>query len=107
MKPERIRPVRRPRREDAGQRVARVASGGALPAPATGLVQPGDDDQLVARANPFERLRSPRVNLEPGIGRALRSLPRRLFALVELGADDAHWPQPRLHGYCNTAAISE
>jgi hypothetical protein len=38
-------------------------------------VKPGEDEDLVAGAETLERLRRPGMHLEPGVGRALGSLP--------------------------------
>jgi hypothetical protein len=40
-------------------------------------VKPRDHDDRVADGDALQSLRRPRVQLEPGVGRALRSLPGR------------------------------
>jgi adenine-specific DNA-methyltransferase len=51
---QRVRSVGRPRREDPGERTARVAPRVYLQHVASGLVEPGDDEDLVADRDPLE-----------------------------------------------------
>ena len=57
MESDRVRAVGRPRREDAGQGPGLVVARVDLQDAAVGLVQPRQDDQLVADADPLERVR--------------------------------------------------
>src|SRR4029453_11737674 len=79
MKPQWIGPVGRSGRKDSGDRNLRVAARMNLEYFATATVQPGDDDELVARSDAPERRLKDRIELEPGIRRSLRALPGRLI----------------------------
>lgn len=83
MKSQRIWPVGRPGREDAGQRIAQLGSWMDLESPAMRLVEPGDDEDFVANRETMQTVCGPRVYLEPGVRRAFRALPRRLLPILE------------------------
>jgi hypothetical protein len=59
-------------------------------------VEPREDQERVAHSERIEGARRPRLDLEPGLGRALGALPGRLMAPLERRADDADRPQDRV-----------
>src|SRR5262249_52411905 len=61
----------------------------------TSLMQPGEDDDLVARAKAMEAFNGKGVNFKPGVGRTFRALSRGVFAVFESGADDADGAKER------------
>src|SRR4030095_8503089 len=67
MQTERIRPIRRPRREDAGDRIARIRPRPHLVDVAASSIQPGNDQQLVAGRDAQQRCLSPWLDLEPRV----------------------------------------
>ena len=74
VEPDRVRPVRRARAEDALQRARLVASRVDLQDVAVAPVEPGEDDHVVARPDPVERLGDLRLEHEPRVRRALVAL---------------------------------
>src|SRR5262249_40952312 len=94
MKPERVRPIRGSRREDACERIARIGSWMDLHHVAPRAVKPGDHDDLVASGEAKQRVRSPRMHMEPGVWCAFRSLSRRLAARLQCRSDDTDRPEP-------------
>ena len=78
MEPQRIRPVGRPRGEDSGERIAGVRSRVDLKHVTLALMEPGDDDDLVARGQKVQSVGRPGMHFEPCIGCAFRSLLRRV-----------------------------
>src|SRR5580704_16069576 len=93
MKPKRIGPVRRPRREDAGERAFWIAARVHLQHIAIPLVEPSDNQNLIADFHAMEPRRSPRFDLNPCVRRALRSLLRRFAPLFESRANHSDRPQ--------------
>jgi hypothetical protein len=78
MQAERIGPVRRSRGEDAGEGCRLIAAWMDLEYGPIGAMKPGDHDDFVARGEAVQRTSEFRLHLEPGVGRALRSLSRRI-----------------------------
>ena len=83
MKSEGIWPVGRPGREDAGQRSAQLGSWMDLKRPAMRLVEPRDDEDFIADRETMETVGGPWVDVEPGVRRAFRALPRRLLPVLQ------------------------
>src|SRR6185503_19947144 len=90
---DRVRPVGRARGEHAVEPVPGIVARVDVEHVALPLVEPGDDDQLVAGLDPEERRLRPRLHLEPGVGGALGALSRRALSFAERRADVAHGPQ--------------
>src|SRR5262245_21749787 len=78
MQPKGIRPIRRARGKDASERTVGIRSRVHLEGIAPSAIQPGDDDDLVARSEAEDGLGRPRVHLEPRVWCSLVSLLRRL-----------------------------
>ena len=57
---------------------------------APGLVQPGDDDQLVTNLHAQEGIDKLRFDLEPHIRAAFRSLPRRFFPRLQRRTNESN-----------------
>jgi hypothetical protein len=89
MQSEGIRPVRRPCCEDARERSAGVSSRVRLQNVAAGLVQPSDDDELVADLDPIEAGSDRGRELDPRVGRSLGALVGCCVSVFERRADDA------------------
>jgi len=95
MQANRVRPVRRSRRKHTRQRTARVRTRMNLQYVAFGLMQPGQDNQLVANPNPVKALRREWTHFQPRVRRALRALFGRLATFLNRGSDHANRPQPQ------------
>ena len=74
---ERVRAVRRTRAEDARARPARIAARMIREDAAVGSIEPGDDDDLVARLDAGESIRDGRIEVEPCRRGAFVGLPGR------------------------------
>jgi hypothetical protein len=81
---QRVRSVGRPRREDPGERTARVAPRVYLQHVASGLVEPGDDEDLVADRDPLEPVCDLRCQLDRRIGRSLAALLGRRLPVLSM-----------------------
>jgi len=80
MEPERVRPIGRPRREDAREQTALVVARVHLEHVAPSLVEPRDGDELVADADPLERVRDGRLQVDRRIPCLFVALGRRAAA---------------------------
>src|SRR5687768_16987259 len=87
MHADRIRAVLRPGAEDAAHRRAPVVARMHAQRRAVGAIEPGEDKDLVACPQVARRLLKGRIEDEPGLGRALVSLLRRVLAVDEWRAD--------------------
>src|SRR5438552_288983 len=70
MEAQRVRSVRRSRREDARQRVLRGAARMNLEDVAARLMEPCDDDDFVADGKAMQPVDGPGLHLDPGVGRS-------------------------------------
>jgi hypothetical protein len=77
MQPDRIGPIGRTRREDAGQGIGRIRTRDHLQRLAIGLMQPGEQDDLLPHFQIPDRLDKLRPHLDACVRRALVALPRR------------------------------
>ena len=93
MKTQRVRPIRRSRREHARERIARVGTGVNKEDVAARSMKPRDDDDFVSNGQTLQSLLRPPVQLQPGFGCSLRVLLRRSAARLELGSNHADRPQ--------------
>ena len=93
MKSERVRAVGRARGEHAPEPFATVVSRMDFEHFAMALVQPGDDEELVAYRDAAQSCRRPRINLEPSGGSAFRPLARSFVAVLERRANDPDGPK--------------
>src|SRR5688572_32344896 len=84
-----IGPVLRPRAEDAGERRGGVVARVDRQHRAVATVEPGEHQDLAAGPQLPGRFRHRRIELEPGLRRALVALLRRLVARAQGRADDA------------------
>jgi hypothetical protein len=82
-----IRPIRRARGEDPGQRPGWVRAGMDAKDVPPGPVQPRDHHDVVPRREAAQARRRERAQLEPGVGGALRALLWRVAARLEPGSD--------------------
>ena len=89
MKADRIWPVRRSGRKDAGKWAAWVRAWMNLQNVAARQVQPRHDNDVVADRKPVEALDGERMHFEPGVGSAFRTLLGRFAPLLEDGTDYA------------------
>jgi hypothetical protein len=81
MEAQRVRSVWRSRREDAGQ-PARAIARIHFQHITRALMQPSDDDDLIAACEAVERIFARGAHLEPRVGRAFIPLPRRTLPLA-------------------------
>ena len=89
MKPERVRPIGRARREDSGERPALVVARVHLENVASSLVEPRDDDELVAYVDPPERVRDGRFQFDRRIRCSFVALAGRRCAVLQRRSDEA------------------
>src|SRR5690348_11910806 len=106
--------MRRARREDARQGVRWIVSWMHLEDVTVGAIEPGDDDDVFANRDASERSSIDGIDLEPCIGRALRTLTRRGGERAKGRADAPDRTQCILtnrgrasrllaHGFCSSA----
>src|SRR5919106_1680681 len=81
--------MRGARGKDSGERVLEVAARVHFEHVAVRTMEPGDDDELVSRGDPGEPSREGWIDVEPGVRRSFRALPRRLAWRSQGGADVA------------------
>lgn len=91
MKAHWIRTVWRARGENPGQPTAWIRAGMNLHYVAPGLVQPGEDNDVVAGSEAVEGGGSKPMDFQPGIGCALRALPGRFAPLLEWRPENTNW----------------
>src|SRR5262245_35509039 len=97
MKPKRIRPIRRARGEDAGQRILGLAARMNLEHVPSRLMEPRDHNELVAGRDALQCTDRPFLDLEPRVRRTLGALPWRDVAIGERGSNDADRSQFHPH----------
>src|SRR5262249_21638549 len=71
---DRVGPIGRARREDAGQRPRGIPAGMDLQHIPSALVQPGQNEDLLPGSEPIERIDNALVELQPGVGCSLAAL---------------------------------
>ena len=93
-----VRSIRRAGGEDAGDWPGRVAPGVDLEHEAIGLVEPGEDDDLVSGSQPGGRWKDIRLERDPRVRGALAALHRRQRAIAERGDDVPDRPELEVGG---------
>jgi hypothetical protein len=93
VEPEWVRPIRRPRREDAREWTARVVAWMHLQDVPVRLVQPRHDHELVARDDPLERVCERRLQEDPRVGCSFAALARGIRSSSEGRVDDPDRPE--------------
>src|SRR5262249_23777494 len=95
METERVRPVGRSSRKDPGESASPVAPWIDLEHSAPRTMEPGDDDEFVARDDAVQSLECPRLDVQPGIGRSFPPLPGRTGSFLQLRMDHPDGSQPK------------
>src|SRR6266542_2058975 len=103
MQAQRVRPVRRSGRKDAGERKAPVRARVNLEDIAPGSIEPRDDDDFIAGRDSAQPSYQGRDHLEPRVRRPFAALLRRFGTRLEKGPDEADRTESELrssvHGY--------
>src|SRR5690242_12729608 len=94
MDADRVRAVGRAGSEDAGEWDVRVPGRVGLEDVSVGEVEPGEQDEFVADADPMQSVTEGGRDLEHGCGCALEGLVRRLRRRAQARADDADRAYP-------------
>jgi hypothetical protein len=89
MQPQGVGTVGRAGGKDSGEGIGSVASGMNLEHVAMSLMQPGDDDDLVANPHPIQAVPISWFDFNESVGSALFGRPGRIFSVLEFRMNHA------------------